>query len=153
DGINFYQYLPLLNLGSVGLGGYPSDKRIRRLEATADAQVRPSNPEAPPADTPLRGDGPIKHVFYVVKENRTYDQILGDDPRGDGDPKLTLFGEQITPNTHALAKRFPLIDHLYANSEASIDGHYWTSTATVSDYVNRAWFQNYGHRNHPYDFG
>ena len=88
-----------------------------------------------------------------MRENRTYDQILGDDPRGDGDPKLTLFGEKITPNAHALAKRFPLLDHVYANSEASIDGHFWTSAGAVSDYVTKNWHQNYGGRKRPYDFG
>src|SRR3954469_18907323 len=78
---------------------------------------------------------------------------MGDDARGDGDPKLTLFGEQVTPNAHAIAKRFPLLDHVYANSEASIDGHFWTSAAKVSDYVHKAWFQNYAGRDRPYDFG
>src|SRR3954469_22785378 len=78
---------------------------------------------------------------------------MGDDARGDGDPKLTLFGEQVTPNAHAIAKRFPLLDHVYANSEASIDGHFWTSAAKVSDYVHKAWNQNYGARGRPYDFG
>ena len=113
----------------------------------------PVDPEEAPADTPLRAGGPIKHVFYIVRENRTYDQILGDEPRGDGDPKLALFGGDITPNAHALAARYPLLDHVYANSEASIDGHFWTSAAKVSDYVNKAWFQNYGGRDRPYDFG
>ena len=88
-----------------------------------------------------------------MRENRTYDQILGDDPRGNGDPQLTLFGDQITPNAHALAQRFPLLDHVFANSEASIDGHFWTSAGAVSDYVHKAWFQNYGGRERPYDFG
>ncbi len=89
----------------------------------------------------------------MVRENRTYDQILGDDERGDGDPKLTLFGEDVTPNAHALAERFPLLDHVYANSEASIDGHFWTSAASVSDYVTKNWHQNYAGRGRPYDFG
>ena len=88
-----------------------------------------------------------------MRENRTYDQILGDDPRGDGDPKLTLFGEDITPNMHALVKRFPLLDHVYANSEASIDGHFWTAAGRVSDYVVKNWHQNYAGRERPYDFG
>ncbi|MEA2374539.1 MAG: hypothetical protein QOD53_1002, partial [Thermoleophilaceae bacterium] len=87
------------------------------------------------------------------RENRSYDQILGDDPRGDGDPKLTLFGGDTTPNAHALAHRFGLFDHFYANSEASIDGHFWTSAAKVADYVNKTWFQNYGGRGRPYDYG
>ena len=81
-----------------------------------------------------------------MRENRTYDQIFGAEPRGDGDPKLELFGEEITPNAHALAERFPLLDHVYANSEASIDGHFWTSAAAVSDYVSKNWHANYGGR-------
>ena len=153
DDINKTQYLPLLNLGTAGIADLPSAKRLRSLTATADAQVRPSDPQPAPAGTPLRPDGPIKHVFYVVRENRTYDQILGDVAKGDGDPKLALFGGDITPNAHALADRFGLIDHVYANSEASIDGHFWTSAAKVSDYVNKAWFQNYANRGRPYDFG
>ncbi|HEU4978475.1 MAG TPA: hypothetical protein VFT42_06235 [Solirubrobacteraceae bacterium] len=153
DAIGQTQYLPLLNLGAAGVADFPSDKRIAQLAKVADGDIRPSNPEAAPPGTPLRPGGPIKHVFYIVRENRTYDQVLGDDPRGDGDPKLTLFGANITPDVHALVQRFPLIDHLYANSEASIDGHFWTSAAKVSDYVNQAWFQNYGGRGRPYDFG
>jgi DNA-binding beta-propeller fold protein YncE len=154
NAIGSTQYLPLLNIGATGLADFPSDKTIHgRLSRQASAAIRPSNAQPAPADTPLRPDGPIKHVFYVVRENRTYDQILGDDSRGNGDPGLTLFGEQITPNAHALAKRFPLLDHVFANSEASIDGHFWTSAAAVSDYVHKAWFQNYGGRDRPYDFG
>ncbi|HEV3229842.1 MAG TPA: alkaline phosphatase family protein [Solirubrobacteraceae bacterium] len=156
--INETQYLPLINIGAAGIADYPTDDAIRALDATANAQLRPSNAEAAPVDTPLRPDGPIKHVFYIVRENRTYDQVLGDDPRGDGDPRLTLFGSGVTPNAHALVQRFPLIDHFYSNSEASIDGHFWTSAASVSDYVNKNWFQNYraGPNNshgRPYDFG
>jgi DNA-binding beta-propeller fold protein YncE len=150
---NSFQYLPIITLGDAGVLRFPSDTKIASLTAVADAQVQPSNAQAAPQGTPLRSDGPIKHVFYVVKENRTYDQVLGDDARGDGDPSLTLFGEQYTPNLHALVRRFPLIDHLYANSEASIDGHFWTSAANVSDYVEKNWFQNYGGRRRPYDFG
>jgi DNA-binding beta-propeller fold protein YncE len=153
DAIGQTQYLPLLNIGAAGVADFPSDTRIRQLTTVADADVRPSNPEAAPPGTPLRPRGPIKHVFFIVRENRTYDQILGDDPRGDGDPKLTLFGASVTPNVHALVQRFPLVDHIYANSEASIDGHFWTSAAKVSDYVNQAWFQNYAARGRPYDFG
>src|SRR5204862_5129487 len=84
---------------------------------------------------------------------RTYDQVLGDVDKGDGDPSLLLFGPQVTPNIHALTNRFPLLDHLYANSEASIDGHFWTSAGNVSDYVQKNWMQNYGGRGRPYDFG
>jgi DNA-binding beta-propeller fold protein YncE len=150
---NSFQYLPIITFGKAGILRFPDDGDLAGLTATADAQLRPSNAQTAPAGTPLQPDGPIKHVFYLVKENRTYDQILGDDPRGDSDPSLTLFGDHYTPNAHALARRFPLLDHVYANSEASIDGHFWTSGAKVSDYVHKAWHQNYGGRGRPYDFG
>ncbi len=153
DAINSVQYLPSIVRGSSGILKFPSDKRIRKLTPRADRQIVPANATEPPPGTPIRPGGPIKHVFYIVRENRTYDQVLGDDPRGDGDPNLTLFGEHFTPNLHALVKRFPLLDHVYANSEASIDGHYWTAAGAVSDYVTKNWHQNYGGRGRPYDFG
>jgi DNA-binding beta-propeller fold protein YncE len=153
DNSNSFQYLPLFTFGDVGIEKVPNNaNELARLTAAADAQIVPANAEAPPADTPLRSGGPIKHVFYIVRENRTYDQVLGDDPRGDGDPTLTLFGQQRTPNIHALVNRFPLLDHVYADSEASIQGHYWTSAASVSDYVEKNWWQNYAGRGRPADF-
>jgi DNA-binding beta-propeller fold protein YncE len=151
-----FKYLPSYTFGRSGVLKFPSDARLRKLTPRASRQIRPSNAQRPPADTPLKDPaqgGKFKHVFYIVRENRTYDQIFGADPRGDGDPKLELFGEKITPNVHALAKRFPLLDHVYANSEASIDGHFWTSAAAVSDYVSKNWHQNYAGRTRPYDFG
>ena len=151
--INSFQYLPSITLGRAGVLDFPSAARIAKLTPVASRQLRPSNPESPPPGTPLRAGGPIKHVFYIVRENRTYDQVLGDLGRGDSDPKLTIFGQAVTPNAHALATRFPLVDHVYANSEASIDGHFWTAAAKVSDYVNKNWHANYGGRGRPYDFG
>jgi DNA-binding beta-propeller fold protein YncE len=154
DEINSFQYLPSIVRGMSGVLSFPSDKRIKKYTPAASRQIRPVNDQKPPAGTPIDPNaGKIEHVFYVVRENRTYDQILGDDPRGDGDPKLTLFPEKLTPNAHALARRFPLLDHVYANSEASIDGHFWTSAGAVSDYVTKNWHQNYGGRKRPYDFG
>ena len=146
-------YLPSIVDGASGVLTYPSDRKVRKLTPISDRQVVPADARTAPADTPIRPGGPIKHVFYIVRENRTYDQVLGDDSRGDGDPALTLFGNQITPNMHALVQRFPLLDHVYANSEASIDGHYWTAAGAVSDYVTKNWHQNYGGRDRPYDFG
>jgi hypothetical protein len=153
DHINSFQYLPSIVRGASGILRFPTNSRLRRMTPRASRQLRPLNAEQPPAGTPIRGGGPIQHVFYIVRENRTYDQIMGDDTRGDGDSKLTLFGENITPNAHALAKRFPLLDHVYANSEASIDGHFWTAAGAVSDYVVKNWHQNYAGRGRPYDFG
>jgi DNA-binding beta-propeller fold protein YncE len=153
DNTQDFQYLPNIVDGDAGIVTFPSDAQVQRYTQAADAQLTPSNSESAPPGTPLRAGGPIKHVFYLVRENRTYDQVLGDDPRGDGDPGLTLFGNRITPNIHALVRRFPLLDHVYADSQASIDGHFWTAAAKVSDYVNKNWYQNYAGRGRPYDFG
>jgi YVTN family beta-propeller protein len=154
------QFLPHITNGDVGIGTFPSAKRLKSLTKAADKQLKPANlPKTPPAGTPIRSGGPIKHVFFIVRENRTYDQVLGDDTRGDGDPKLTLFGSDVTPNLHALAQRFPLVDHVYANSEASQDGHMWTSAANVSDHMLKSWqqisnvFGNYGARGRPLETG
>jgi YVTN family beta-propeller protein len=154
DGNDYrYYYLPEIVKGMSGILKFPSDAKLAKLTPRASEQIRPVNAEKAPKDTPLKPGGPIEHVFYIVRENRTYDQILGDEPRGDGDPNLTVFGKEVTPNIHALVQRFPLLDHVYANSEASIDGHFWTSAGAVSDYVIKAWHANYADRNRPYDFG
>ncbi|TNF32753.1 MAG: hypothetical protein EP329_09335 [Deltaproteobacteria bacterium] len=91
----------------------------------------------PPA---LRGgdDRPIKHVVLIVKENKTYDVVLGDDPTlGDGDPALCLFPEAVTPNIHALARAYTNMDNYYADAESSIQGHLWTTMADCNDYVEK----------------
>jgi phospholipase C len=93
----------------------------------------------------------IKHVFYIVKENRTYDQVLGDIPEGNGDSTLTLFGEKITPNQHALAKEFVLLDNFYVNGEVSADGHNWTLGGYANDYLEKNWVTSYSDRGGNYD--
>jgi YVTN family beta-propeller protein len=156
DNINTFRYLPSIVTGISGIATpFPTDKALKTLTPIATKQITPTNAEQPPAGTPLDapGKGKIDHVFYIVRENRTYDQIFGDEKQGDSDPNLTLFGNDITPNAHALANRFGLLDHVYANSEASIDGHFWTSAGAVSDYVVKNWHQNYAGRDRPYDFG
>lgn len=142
-----------LVVGTAGLMALPDDTEVVALTGAADDQQRPADATAAPVDTVLRPDGPIEHVFFLVRENRSYDQLLGDVARGNGDPKLTVFGEDVTPNLHALVSRFPLLDGVLANSEASIQGHYWTSAAYVPDYVNRNWVQQYAGRGRPNDFG
>lgn len=87
---------------------------------------------------------PIQHVIYIIKENRTYDQVLGDDPRGNGDPRLTIFGRQVTPNQHALAESFVLFDNLYCDGEVSEDGHSWSNSAYATDYNEKTWPATYG---------
>jgi len=94
---------------------------------------------------------PIKYVFYVIKENRTYDQVLGDMKEGNGDPRLTLFGENITPNQHALARNFVLLDNFYVDGEVSMDGHNWTMGAYATDFLEKSWVSSYGGRGGSYD--
>jgi YVTN family beta-propeller protein len=93
---------------------------------------------------------PIKHVFYIIKENRTYDQVLGDIPEGNGDPNLVLFGENITPNQHAIAREFVLLDNFYVNGEVSADGHNWTMGGYATDYLEKNWPTSYGGRGGSY---
>ncbi len=139
--------------GQAGVMALPSDAKIAELTTVADRELHPVGARPAPADTPLRAGGPIKHVFLLVRENRSYDQMLGDVKRGNGDPKLLVFDKRVTPNMHALVERFPLLDNVLANSDASIQGHYWTSSATVPDYVTRNWVANYAGRFRPADFG
>lgn len=91
----------------------------------------------------------IKHVLYIIRENRTYDQVLGDLGRGNGDPNLTLFGEPVTPNAHNLARTWAAFDNLYVNGEVSENGHQWSDAAYATDFVSKAWLQSYSGRGEP----
>jgi YVTN family beta-propeller protein len=95
---------------------------------------------------------PIQHVIYIVKENRTYDQILGDMKEGNGDPSLVLFGENVMPNHHKLAREFVLLDNFYVNSDVSADGHNWSTAAISPDYVEKIWPNKYAGRRKLHDF-
>lgn len=95
---------------------------------------------------------PIRYVFYVIKENRTYDQVLGDVEEGNGDSTLCLFPERVTPNQHALASSFVLLDNFYVNAEVSADGHNWSMGAYANDFVEKTWPTSYGGRGGNYDY-
>ncbi len=99
------------------------------------------------------GKNPIRHVIYILKENRTYDQIFGDLPVGDGDPSLTMYGADITPNEHKLALQFGVLDNFYDSGEVSGDGHLWSTAATTSDYNEKTWPIAYRGKERTYDFG
>lgn len=94
---------------------------------------------------------PIKYVFYIIKENRTYDQVLGDMKEGNGDTSLVLFGLYVTPNQHKIAKEFVLLDNFYVDAEVSADGHNWTTAAYATDYLEKTWPTGYGGRGGVYD--
>ena len=106
--------------------------------------------EGNPVPSRVGESSPIKYVFYVIKENRTYDQVLGDIPEGNGDPGLVLFGENVTPNQHALARQFVLLDNFYVDGEVSADGHNWTMGAYATDYLEKNWPTSYGGRGGSY---
>lgn len=108
------------------------------LKADARPVIAPSDKDNPIPAKP--GDpSPIKHCIYIIKENRTYDQVFGDLPQGNGDPALCIFGERVTPNIHALAQQFVLLDNFYVESEVSADGHEWSTAAYATDFVEKTW--------------
>ena len=119
-----------------------------RPELVAQAAGEAGNP------VPRRAGetSPIKHIFYIIKENRTYDQVLGDMAEGNGDSTLCLFGQRVTPNHHALAREFVLLDNFYVNAEVSADGHNWSTAAYATDYVEKTWPTSYGDRGGTYDY-
>src|ERR1700691_379890 len=95
---------------------------------------------------------PIQHIIYIVKENRSYDQVLGDMKEGNGDPSLVLFGEKVTPNQHKMARQFVLLDNFYVNSDVSADGHSWSTAAIATDYIQKMWPNSYAGRRKNYDY-
>ena len=156
------QHPSRLLLGRSGVLGRPTDKEMVALTPRADRALVPTNSTGPPAGTPVVGPGggpsdKIKHVFYVVKENRTYDQIFGSEPRGRGDPRLEMFDDNgvpgptggVTPNAHALARTFPLLDSVYANSEESTLGHKITAGGYANDYTQRYVTTHGGRKGNP----
>jgi YVTN family beta-propeller protein len=109
-----------------------------------DTQLESSGAAATTVIPTKVGEGsPIKYVLFIMKENRTYDQVFGDLKQGNGDPSLTLFGRDVTPNQHALAEQFVLLDNLYCSGEVSQDGQPWTTSAYATEFTQRAWTLSY----------
>ncbi len=117
---------------------------------TKEKELLAAGEKGNPVPMKVGDPSPIKYVFYVIKENRTYDQVLADVPGGNGDTSLLLFGEAVTPNQHKLAKEFVLLDNFYADGEVSADGHNWTTSANATDYLEKNWVTSYGARGGTY---
>jgi DNA-binding beta-propeller fold protein YncE len=145
-----YEYIPALTHGSI------ARVPLRELDsqlASYTRQVAETNAARGNTDR-IRfasDTNPVKHVIYIIKENRTFDQILGDLGAGDGDRSLTMYGEEITPNEHQLARQFGVLDNFYDSGDVSGDGHMWSTSATVSDYVAKNWPIGYRGKERTYD--
>jgi DNA-binding beta-propeller fold protein YncE len=154
------QYVARLQTGTISFIDAPSDDQLVEYSRTVlqnspyrdslleDAGTGPGNPIPARPNEP----SPIKHVIYILKENRTYDQVLGDMKEGNGDPSLVLFGENVTPNHHKLAREFVLLDNFYVSADVSADGHNWSDAAIASDYVVKMWPNSYAGRRDAYDY-
>ena len=149
------QYSGAMFEGAVSAIPVPTDAslermsaRVRELTPYTDAhRLAPADaPAASPIPRRVGDTSPIKHVFYVIRENRTYDQVLGDVQKANGDPTLTLFGEEVTPNAHALVSQFAVFDNFYVDAEVSYDGHAFSTGAYATDFVEKMWPANYGRR-------
>jgi DNA-binding beta-propeller fold protein YncE len=145
-----HPYIASMIRGSVARINFAeADKERDKLTA---AVLRSNRMEGRTRDIAFkRGSNPIRHVIYILKENRTYDQIFGDIKEGNGDASLVMYGEAITPNEHALARQFGLLDNFYDSGEVSGDGHPWSTSAITTDYGERAWQVAYRGNERAYD--
>ena len=153
-------YIGGLLTGSLSRLPVPDKKALAAFSAqvyantpfTKNREASPDVPTGSPVPQRVGAASPIKHVFYIIKENRTYDQVLGDLPAGNGDASLCLFPEKVTPNHHALTREFVLLDNFYVDAEVSADGHNWSTAAYATDFVEKTWPGNYSGRGGSYDF-
>ncbi len=154
------EYIGGLFIGTMSVIDVPSVKTLdiytkavyRNTPYNKEKEMASHGEAGNPIPMKQNQSSPIKYVFYVIKENRTYDQILGDMKEGNGDEKLCLFPERITPNHHAIAREFVLLDNFYVDAEVSADGHNWSTAAYATDFVEKTWVTSYGGRGGTYDF-
>ena len=150
NGIPRYPYNPAMTHGS--LARLPLTQ-LRDYLGSWTVQVSETNAAQGNSDRiPFAsGENKIHHVIYIIKENRTYDQVFGDLPDADGDSSITMYGEDITPNQHKLARQFGILDNFYDSGDVSGDGHIWSTSASVSDYIEKTWPISYRSHEHTYD--
>jgi YVTN family beta-propeller protein len=147
-----YDYIGAVLSGNVSIVDVPDARQLAAYtkQAIANVPVPAAYTDSAQATRIQREVFPkIRHILYIIRENRTYDQVLGDLGVGNGDPKLVLFGQSVTPNAHALARRFVTLDNLYCDGEVSEDGHQWSNAAYATDFTEKAWTNSYSSRNEP----
>ena len=145
-----YPYNPAMTQGS--LARIPLADLKERLVAWTEQASKTNAVQGNLDRVPFAaGENKIRHVIYIIKENRTYDQVFGDLAGANGDPSLAMYGEDITPNEHKLARQFGILDNFYDSGDVSGDGHVWSTSASISDYVEKTWPIGYRSRQHTYD--
>ena len=147
-----YDYIGAVLSGHVSIVDVPDARQLAAYtkQSVANVPVPAANVDAAAAGKIQRDAfSKIHHVVYIIRENRTYDQVLGDLGVGNGEPRLTLFGKEVTPNAHALAKKLVTLDNLYCDGEVSEDGHQWSNAAYATDYTEKAWTNSYSSRAEP----
>ena len=144
-------YIPTLLYGS--LARVNTTEMEKQLPDLTDRVKRSNHFDADPGNISFaQGANPIRHVIYIIKENRTYDQVLGDLKVGNGDASLTMYGAEVTPNEHKLALQFGVLDNFYDSGEVSGDGHLWSTAAITTDYNENTWQIAYRSKERTYDF-
>jgi YVTN family beta-propeller protein len=149
-----YPYIGTTLSGSLSIVPVPDEKALAAYTETVYQNCPYSDqlisgtpyPEKTAIPNKVGDPSPIKYILYIIKENRTYDQVFGDIPRGNGDSSLVMFGREVTPNHHKLAEEFVLLDNLYCNGHVSADGHPWSTMAYNTDYIARNWALTYSSR-------
>lgn len=153
-----HQYIGNMMQGTMSFIDNPDDKKLKDYTQQVQDNNQVNKAEGDGWLSRLKGEkefpipqfadqkSPIKHVIYVIKENRTYDQVFGDMGKGNGDPSLVQFGKNITPNIHKLANQFVLLDNFYCDGEVSDPGHQWTTAGESNDYSEKTWLPDYSGR-------
>jgi YVTN family beta-propeller protein len=153
-----HQYIGNMMQGTMSFIDIPDEKQLKKYTEQVKENNQVNKAEGDGWLSRLKGDkdfpiprfadqhSPIKHVIYVIKENRTYDQVFGDMGKGNGDPSLVQFGKNITPNIHKLANQFVLLDNFYCDGEVSDPGHQWATAGESNDYSEKTWLPDYSGR-------
>ena len=157
--IKTVQYIGGLFIGTMSIIDIPTSNQLGEYSRqvydntpyTKEKETVSVGEKGNPIPEKVGDPSPIKYVFYIIKENRTYDQVLGDVKEGNGDSSLVLFGEKITPNQHKLVNDFVLLDNYYVDAEVSADGHNWSLGGYANDYLEKNWVTSYGGRGGTYD--
>jgi YVTN family beta-propeller protein len=154
----YSQYIAGLFIGTMSIIKVPNINQLRiytkqvyaNIPYTKGKETQAEGVAGNPVPRSVKDSSPVKYVFYIIQENRTYDQVLGDVKAGNGDTSLVLFGRNVTPNHHKIANDYVLLDNFYVDAEVSADGHEWSMGAYCTDYMEKTWPSSYSGRGGTY---